>query len=111
MRIEEIKDYIVGIISDILNNNNYVMNIDFLSNEVNSYSIDKIPTDTNIEKWLNELKINSNPNYAYTISLESIEKIKSYLNSVEDDFFFCFRSVFNFLLLLKFRFYLTFRIE
>ena len=57
MRIEEIKNYIVGIISDILNNNNYVMNIDFLSNEVNSYSIDKIPTDTSVEKWLNGTEI------------------------------------------------------
>lgn len=57
MRIEKIKDYIVGIISDILNNTNYVMNIDFLSNEVNSYSIDKIPTNTEVEKWLNGTEI------------------------------------------------------
>ena len=57
MRIEQIKDYIVGIISDILNNSNYIMNIDFLSNEVNSYSIDKIPTSTEVEKWLNGTEI------------------------------------------------------
>ena len=57
MRIEKIKDYIVGIITDILNSTNYVMNIDFLSNEVNSYSIDKIPTNTEVEKWLNGIEI------------------------------------------------------
>lgn len=57
MRIERIKDFIVKIISDILNNNNYTMNIDFLSNEVNSYSIDKIPTSTEVEKWLNDIEI------------------------------------------------------
>ena len=57
MRIEELKNYIVEILDEILTFSDYAMNIDFLSNEVNSYSIDKIPTDTEVERWLNGTEI------------------------------------------------------
>ena len=48
------------------------------------------------EKLKKFFKINDTQNYAYTISLESIEKIKSHLKSVEDDFFFVFDEFNNY---------------
>lgn len=56
-RIEAVKNYIIDVLDSILTNDTYKMNIDFLSNEINSYSIDKIPTSTTIEKWLNNDEI------------------------------------------------------
>ena len=56
-RIESLKNYIIDVLDSILTNDTYKMNIDFLSNEINSYSIDKIPTSTTIEKWLNDDEI------------------------------------------------------
>ena len=43
-RIEALKNYIIDVLEDILTDDTFKMNIDFLSNEINSYSIDKIPT-------------------------------------------------------------------
>lgn len=56
-RTESVKNYIIGVLESILTDDTFKMNIDFLSNEVNSYSIDKIPTSTVIEKWLNGKEI------------------------------------------------------
>ena len=56
-RIEALKNYIIGVLESILTDDTFNMNIDFLSNEINSYSIDKIPTSTVIETWLNDTQV------------------------------------------------------
>lgn len=51
-RISKLREYLLKVIDEITENKNYQINADMLDNEPNNYSIDKIPTDSNIEKWI-----------------------------------------------------------
>lgn len=50
-RIEKLRDYLFEVLSSITNNSNFQINADFLGNK-GDYSLDKIPTDTEVEKWI-----------------------------------------------------------
>lgn len=50
-RIEKIRDYLLGVISDMTKNSNFQINADFLGDK-NNYSLDKIPTEPNVERWI-----------------------------------------------------------
>ena len=50
-RIEKLIDYITNIIEE-LNSDYLEINADWLGIEANNYSIDKIPTDSNVEGWI-----------------------------------------------------------
>ena len=50
-RISKLRDYLMGVI-EILKKSKYPINADMLSNKVDNYSIDKIPTDTTVQKWI-----------------------------------------------------------
>lgn len=52
LRITKLRQYLISVIDTIVDNNNYQINADFLSNDENNYSLDKIPTDTKVEKWI-----------------------------------------------------------
>jgi hypothetical protein len=49
--ITKLREYLMGIISE-LKENYEQLNIDFLSNEPNNYSLDKIPVQKEVEKWI-----------------------------------------------------------
>lgn len=51
-RAKALIDYLYEIVDDIINNDEYQIKADFLSDEVNSYSIDKIPMKSTLEKWI-----------------------------------------------------------
>lgn len=51
LRIAKLRDYLFEIINTLTSNNNYQINADMLGEEGN-YSLDKVPTDTEIEKWI-----------------------------------------------------------
>lgn len=51
-RISKLRDYLFGIINTLTTNRKYQINADMLSNKVDDYSLDKIPTNTEIEKWV-----------------------------------------------------------
>lgn len=51
-RISKLRDYLFNIIDTLTNSKKYQINVDMLSNDINNYSIDKIPTQTEIEKWI-----------------------------------------------------------
>ncbi len=55
-RIEKLRDYLFEVLSDITKRNDFKINADFLGNKGN-YSLDKIPTDTNVEKWISGINI------------------------------------------------------
>ena len=55
-RIEKLRDYLFEVLSDITKRNDFQINADFLGNKGN-YSLDKIPTDTNVEKWISGINI------------------------------------------------------
>lgn len=52
LRVSKIREYLLNIITEITQNNNYQINANMLSNDINNYSLDKIPTASTIEKWI-----------------------------------------------------------
>ena len=50
-RISKLRQYLFDTIYTLTSNKNYQISADFLGN-VGDYSLDKIPTDTNVEKWI-----------------------------------------------------------
>lgn len=51
-RISKLRDYLFNVIDTLTNNTKSQINADMLSNDINNYSIDKIPTQTEVEKWI-----------------------------------------------------------
>ena len=50
-RIAKLREYLFGIIDTLTTNREYQINADFLG-DVNDYSLDKIPTDVKVQKWI-----------------------------------------------------------
>ena len=52
------RDYLFNIIDTLIaNNDEYQINTNMLSNDINNYSIDKIPTQTTVERWITGIEI------------------------------------------------------
>jgi hypothetical protein len=51
-RAKALINYLYGIVDNIINNDEYQIKADFLSDEINSYSIDKIPVNSTLERWI-----------------------------------------------------------
>ncbi len=51
-RITKLRQYLFDVINTLTNDNNYQINADMLSKDINDYSLDKIPTDSYIESWI-----------------------------------------------------------
>ena len=52
MRAEKLIEYLYTVIDEIKNDNNYQIKADFLDDNINSYSIDKLPTASTEEKFI-----------------------------------------------------------
>ena len=52
LRIMKLRTYLMQIIDTLLTDKKYQINANMLSNDVNNYSLDKIPTVSTIEKWI-----------------------------------------------------------
>ena len=58
LRISKLRMYLIeNVIDEILNNSNYQINTNMLSNDVNNYSLDKIPTPPEMEQWVVGIKV------------------------------------------------------
>ncbi len=51
-RISKIRNYLFGVINTLTTDRNYQINTNMLSNKIDDYSLDKIPTDTKNEQWI-----------------------------------------------------------
>ena len=51
LRITKLREYLFNIIN-ILKEQYQQINVNFLSNEIDNYSLDKMPVDAEIEKWI-----------------------------------------------------------
>ena len=51
-RIQKLREYLFNVIDTISSNTNYQINANMLSNKIDDYSLDKIPTNTDIETWI-----------------------------------------------------------
>lgn len=56
-RIAKLRIYLFSIIDTLTTNKNYQINADMLDNDINNYSLDKIPTASTVEKWINGVEI------------------------------------------------------
>lgn len=52
LRITKLREYLFTVIDKISSNKDYQINADMLSNDINNYSLDKIPTSSTVEKWV-----------------------------------------------------------
>lgn len=51
-RISKLREYMFNIIDTLKNIDEYQINADMLSNDIDNYSLDKIPTASTVEKWI-----------------------------------------------------------
>jgi len=56
-RISKLREYLFDIIDTLKNTNEYQINADMLSNDIDNYSLDKIPTASTVEKWIMGIEI------------------------------------------------------
>ena len=52
LRVSKLREYLFSIIDMLTNDTNSQINAYMLSNDINNYSLDKIPTDTEVESWV-----------------------------------------------------------
>lgn len=56
-RISKLRTYLFSIIDTLTTDKNYQINANMLSNDINNYSLDKIPTSSQVERWVTGLEI------------------------------------------------------
>ena len=57
LRITKLRTYLFSIIDRLLTDTKYTINANMLSADPQNYSIDKIPTEPNVEKWITGVEI------------------------------------------------------
>ena len=56
-RISKLRTYLFSIIDTLTTDKSYQINANMLDNDINNYSLDKIPTASTISKWINGVEI------------------------------------------------------
>ena len=56
-RISKLRTYLFSIIDTLATDNNYQINANMLSNDINNYSLDKIPVQQEVERWITGMVI------------------------------------------------------
>ena len=51
-RISKLREYLLSVIDTMTSNRKYQINANMLSNKIDDYSLDKIPTATEVEGWI-----------------------------------------------------------
>ena len=57
LRISKLRNYLFSIIDNIVKDTKYQINVDMLSEDIESYSLDKIPTSSVVEKWVTGIEV------------------------------------------------------
>ena len=56
-RISKLREYLLNVIISLTSDSNFQINADMLSNRIDDYSLDKIPTATVVTKWIMGMEI------------------------------------------------------
>lgn len=56
-RITKLRTYLISIIDTLTADKNYQINANMLAKDINNYSLDKIPTSSQVEKWVTGVEI------------------------------------------------------
>lgn len=77
-RISKLREYLFDVINTLTDSRTYQINANMLSNEIDDYSLDKIPTSSEIETWITGLEIHRDV-YSFrsrkTYSIDTIENL------------------------------------
>lgn len=57
LRISKLREYLFNIINTLTTDRKYSINANWLSNDKNNYSIDKIPTSSLVTRWISGIEI------------------------------------------------------
>lgn len=57
LRISKLREYLIEIIDTLTKNQKSQINANMLSNKIDNYSLDKIPTNTAVENWIIDVTI------------------------------------------------------
>ena len=57
LRITKLRDYLFNVITSITQDNQYQINVNMLSDDINNYSLDKIPVSSEVERWITGFEI------------------------------------------------------
>lgn len=55
-RIAKVRTYLFTILDTLLTDKKYQINANFLTNDINNYSLDRLPVDDNVEQWIIPIK-------------------------------------------------------
>lgn len=53
-KTSKLRDYLFNVINNLIEDRNYQINADMLSNNIDDYSLDKIPTSKSVENWITD---------------------------------------------------------
>ena len=56
-RVAELRIYLLEVLKSIVKDDEYQININMLANDINNYSLDKIPTSSTVERWITGIEI------------------------------------------------------
>ena len=56
-RISKLREYLFNVIDTLKNLDEYQINANMLDNDIDNYSLDKIPTESTVEKWIMGIEI------------------------------------------------------
>ena len=94
LRISKLREYLFEIINTLTTDRNYQINANMLSNKVDDYSLDKIPTENVIESWITGDEIHrdvysfrSRKSYSQDtiVNLKSMGFFEQFENAIKDN--------------------------
>ena len=89
-RANKLREYLFGIIDTLTNSDDYQINANMLSNDINNYSLDKIPTQSEVERWITGLEIHRDV-FSFRCRMPYSEDVKNNLKNI--GFFEKFESI------------------
>ena len=89
-RIAKLRTYLFSIIDTLTTDKSYQINANMLDNDINNYSLDKIPTSSTIEKWVNGVEIHRD---VYSFRSRMAYSPKTINNLLNIGFFEKFESI------------------
>ena len=94
LRISKLRDYLFQIINTLTTDRNYQINANMLSNKIDDYSLDKIPTSSVVEAWITGDEIHkdvysfrSRKSYSQDaiVNLKNIGFFEQFENAIKDN--------------------------
>lgn len=93
-KTSKLRDYLFNVINSLIEDRNYQINADMLSNNIDDYSLDKIPTGKVVQNWIIDdglervvYSFRSRKSYSTDalVNLQNIGFFESFENKIEDN--------------------------